>query len=343
MPWGRSHLWMMMNIEQVTRIVWFVALLALAGCGQEASAPSAEPVAAGQSVAYKQAAEAAQRGEHERAYALYVRAAEEQGDAMAHFALGLMFDRGDAPAGAAADEAVAACEHFEAAAEGGLPYAQHLSGDCLRQGVLRAADIGAALRHYQLAASGGHTLSSCTIAEMMMSGEGMEKDPAGALALCGPVAANSPPAMVVMARLRLDGDESVRDYAKALAWLSKATAYEQPEAYYHLGRMSEMGMLQNYPAERTYELFEKAAQGRYTPAYLPSGRLYLRRPPEESTGALSADDLAKGYMWLSAARIAGDVGTQAAAERDLAQVQGVMPESWRPDLDARVQAFLEGG
>lgn len=328
-----------MNSNPMIRIFLFAALLGVTGCSQEGGGP----VESGQSEAYKRGAEAHGRGELAEAYALYLRAAEEQGDAMAHFALGQMLRNGQAPVGAVADAAVAACEHLEAAGEQGLPYAQHLTGDCLREGVHKAADIDAALGWYYRAIRGGFDLSSCAIAELYMSGEGVDKDPAKALELCEPVAANSPPAMVTMGRFRLEGDESVRDYGAALQWFSVAMGRDNPEAYYELGRMSEMGLLKEYPPERAYGLYEKAAQKHYAPAYLPSGRLYLRRPPEEATGALSADDLAKGYMWLSAARIAGDEATRAAAERELAPVLEVMPESWRPDLDVRVEAFLGGG
>ncbi len=326
-----------MNTDHTIRIFLFAALLGATGCTQE-TGKSVEP---GKSEAYQQAVEAAARGDRAEAYALYARAADEQSDAMAHFTLGLMLRDGQAPAGAAEDTAVAACQRFELAAEAGLPFAQHLTGDCLRRGVHKPVDIDAALGWYYRAIRGGHGLSNCTIAELYMSGEGMEKDPDKALELCGSVADISPPAMVSMGLFRLEGDEGVRDYGAALQWFSQAADRNHAEAYYHLGRMSEMGMINEYPPERAHELFEKAAQGRYVPAYLPAGRLYLRRPPEEATGALSADDLAKGYMWLSAARIAGDEATRAAAESDLAPVLEVMPESWRPDLDARVEAFLK--
>ena len=47
--------------------------------------------------------------------------------------------------------------------------------------------------------------------------------------------------------------------------------------------------------------FETAASQKYQPAYLPTGELYFNGPADPNTGGLSANDLAKTYLWLSAA------------------------------------------
>ena len=53
-----------------------------------------------------------------------------------------------------------------------------------------------------------------------------------------------------------------------------------------------------------------------------------------------ADQLAKAYMWASAAKARGDEAGEKRAAELLERVNAIMPESWRKDLDARVAEHL---
>jgi len=88
-------------------------------------------------------------------------------------------------------------------------------------------------------------------------------------------------------------------------------------------------------------LFESAASQKHGPAYLPTGKLYLEAPVDPNTGKLTAHDLAKAYLWLSAAaRQAKDPKDRARVKDLLAKVNQIMPTSWKPELDAKVDAHF---
>ena len=86
-----------------------------------------------------------------------------------------------------------------------------------------------------------------------------------------------------------------------------------------------------------------AALRGYLPAYLPTGELYLNAPPDPETGEPDAGNLAKAYLWLSAAsRRLQDEHDLARARTLLDQVRAIMPATWAPDLDAKVEVHLAG-
>ena len=86
---------------------------------------------------------------------------------------------------------------------------------------------------------------------------------------------------------------------------------------------------------------ERAASEGYAPAYLPVAVLYANAAPDPATGALSADQLARIYMWNSAAKATTkDADQQAQIERIAQLVLAVMPPAWRPELDRRVAEHL---
>jgi hypothetical protein len=83
-----------------------------------------------------------------------------------------------------------------------------------------------------------------------------------------------------------------------------------------------------------------AAEG-YAAAYLPTAVLYANLPTQPDTGALSAEHLAKTYLWASAAKASlRDPARLAATEQLLAGVLAVMPPEWRPELDRKVDTHL---
>ena len=65
--------------------------------------------------------------------------------------------------------------------------------------------------------------------------------------------------------------------------------------------------------------------------------------PDYRTQPPPADDLAKAYMWLSATqRRSTDERELEQARAMLEQVRAIMPGTWAPTLDERVEAHLAG-
>ena len=174
-----------------------------------------------------------------------------------------------------------------------------------------------------------------------MTGKGVKKDPAKAISLCLKVAEKtSIPAQVRLGRFFLDGDKSIRDYAKAYHWFEMAAQKNSPEAQYYLGVIHRDGRGKPKELKVARYWFESAASRKYGPAYLPTGELYFQAPVDPNTGKLSAHDLAKAYLWLSAAarhaKDSKDPKDQKRVEDLLGKVLSIMPSSWKPDLDAKV-------
>ena len=144
------------------------------------------------------------------------------------------------------------------------------------------------------------------------------------------------------AGLYLEGDASIRDPALAGRWLETAASQRLPEAQYRLGVLlrERAGDDRSTMVAARFWLESAASQG-YLPAYLPVGELYLAAPRDPDSGRLPADDLAKAYLWLSAAsRALREPESLSRANTLLAQVREVMPRRWAPDLDAKVAAHL---
>lgn len=269
-----------------------------------------------------------------RAYGLYW--AQRQ-QALAQFSLGLFHRNGW---GRAANQG-AACHWFQRAAQRGIPAAEHFWADCLVQGIGQPADTAAALAWYDKAARHGHLISACTAADHYIQGRGVPKDVARGMALCVPVAqAHSPVAMEQLADYYREGVHLPQDLVVARYWYQQAAQLQSPSAQYWLGVMLSQGQggAQDMPAALYW--LETAASSGYAPAYLPTAVLYANQPLDPESQALSAEHLAKIYLWSHAAR--------ASAAEDLAEVERidallaqVVPATWRAPLDAQVQAHLQ--
>ena len=298
------------------------------------------PTAAGADVAaeLKGAQEALAAGDYETAFREYSRFAEEKNNPLAQFSLALFYQIGW---GRPVDRA-AACRWHEKAAEGRIPAAQHFLADCLVEGLHRPPDPAAAAVWYEKAARNGHVISLCSLAELYIAGKGVPKDPAEGLALCGQVAAgDSVPAKIRMGRFHLEGAGDLKDPESAYAWFERAAQLDSAEGQYYLGLMNRDGLGRPKAPRLAREWFEFAASRGFARAYLPTGELYLNGPTDPETGLLPAHDLAKAYLWLSAAaRSATDPEELAQAAEMLDRIRKVMPETWVPDLDAKVARHL---
>jgi TPR repeat protein len=313
-----------------TRILPLLILLLLAAPGARA----ARPTDYGKEL--RPAYALLDKGDYARAYAQFQR--HGAGNPLAQFMLGLFHQNGwGRPA-----DADAACAWFAKAAPRGIPAAQHLHADCLMRAPDAPGNAAAALASYLDAANNSHYISWCAAAELLIRGRGVPRDVPRGLALCTQAAqANSPPAMLRLGQF-LGGDAGVApDLAQARAWFQRAALAGVTEARFRLAIMQSQG--DGGEVDRTAALtgMETLAAEGYAPAYLPTAVMYAHLPPEPDTGALSAEHLAKVYLWASAAKASlRDAARQAATEQLLASVLAVMPPEWRPELDRKVDAHL---
>lgn len=287
----------------------------------------------------KEAQEAMAAGDYDKAFKEYSRIAKEENNPLAHFSLGLFFENGW---GRPVDRREA-CKHFKESAQGDIPFGAHLYAECLEDGVNGPADYSQAAIWYEKAAELGHHLSLCSLAELYMVGNGVPKNPQKAIGLCQKSAMQaSVPSQVRLGRFYLEGDESIRDYQAAMRWFEYAAERNNPEAQYYLGVIVRDGHAGTMKPGTDRYFFELAASQGYMPAYFQTGKLYFNAPVDPKTGWLSEDDLAKAYMWLSAAvKRSEDKAELAETEEMLKKIREVMPKTWEPDLDHKVAQHLE--
>jgi len=318
-------------VRHLNKIIFIVVMALLAGCASTAKK------GAGESDEMKTAQVALSAGDYEKAYNLYLEVDNKFSDPLAQFTLGNFFRNG----WGRETDPMTACQWFGKSEEGGVPYGQHLFGECLEQGVHQKADPLAAAHWYAEAAEGGHVISNCHLGRLYMTGAGVEKNPERALELCSAAAGSSIAAMTWMGRFYLEGDPSIQNNTQAWLWFKQAAEYRQSEAFYYLGLMLEKGLVEDMPAEAALGMYEQAAVKGQIKAYYPTGRLYFdSRSPE--TGLPVAEDLAKAYMWLTAAQRKVDDEVQLKAAEVLSQeVLKIMPGTWIKELDERVDDNLK--
>lgn len=271
------------------------------------------------------------------AFREYKRHADKNG--LAQFSLGLIEQNG----WGRSPDAVAACKWFGRAANKGVPTAQQLFGNCLAQGIGMPVDGLAAVRWYQAAADQGLASAACDAGELLIAGKVIFQDVSRGLALCrGAAQAESTPAMMSLAALYSEGGTVAQDLTLARFWYTEAAERRVLEAQFRLGLMLSEGLGGDADVPKARFWLEHAAAEGYAPAYLPTAILYANAPLDPNTGALSPADLAKIYMWNSAAKaITQDPAQLAEISRIEALTLKVMPLQWKPDLDQRVAAHLK--
>lgn len=274
-------------------------------------------------------------GEYQKAYQAFLFHAESQQNALAQFTLGLFHQQGW---GMSVDMKKA-CLWFEKAAKSAVPAASHLLAECFQNGFHGPIDFVQALHWFQQAASLGHGVSLCSMADLIMMGKGAPKDPQKALNLCQQAAlSGSVPAQLHMGKLYLNGDVSIQNPQQAAEWFYQAAKKESREAFYYLGLIHRDFL--NDPVH-ALDWFEKAASQGYLPAYFLTAQLYFNAPVTENTHLPTAENLAKAYMWLSATRQrSNDSDEINTVEQMLAQVEQIMPSSWKKDLDQKISQHL---
>lgn len=287
----------------------------------------------------KDAQAALASGDYGKAFDSYRAVAEQAQNPLAQFTVALFYQNGW---GRAVDR-VAACRWFELAAYGGISAAQHFTGVCFEQGLHRPADSASAAAWYQKAAQAGHFVSYCHLGHLYMTGTGVPKDPLKALSLCHPAAQQgSAPAQVWMGKFYFGGDASIQSLQEAYRWFEAAALQQTPEAFFYLGQIVQQGQWPQHMPQKARQLFEHAAALKYIPAYFQTGKLFFSAEPDPQTGQLAAEDLAKAYLWLSAAlQQSENSDERAEAKKMLQRILAVMPETWLTELDREVAQHIQ--
>ena len=88
-------------------------------------------------------------------------------------------------------------------------------------------------------------------------------------------------------------------------------------------------------------MFEQAAALKFVPAYFQTGKHFYHVEPDPETNQLSAEHLAKAYMWLSAAAQQSENPEEVVAAKEiLLQILAVIPTTWLAALDQKVTQHL---
>ncbi len=285
------------------------------------------------------AQEALASGNYEEAFNKYHDAAVQSDNALAQFSLGLFYQNG----WERKIDPVIACRWFEKAAQGGIPVAQHLTGVCFDEGIHHPENPVTASHWFRKAALSGHLYSYCHLANLLMTGRGFPKDPIKALELCRPAAQQgSPPAQLWMGKFYLHGDPAIRNKQEAYHWFAAAAQKQIPEAFYYLGLIMQSDSSTGHAPTEIRQMFEQAAALKYVPAYFQAGKHFYLAEPDPETGQLSAEHLAKAYLWLSATiQQSQDSEEISVAKSLLQQVLADMPETWLAELDQKIAQHLQ--
>lgn len=275
-------------------------------------------------------------GDYTNAYQQFLLHADNNG--LAQFNLGLMEQQGW---GRTAN-AEAACHWFEKSAIKQVPAAQQFWGDCLAKGIGQQANGQAAVVWYKKAAHSGIAYALCSAGHLYITAQGVEKSIQHGLDLCTAAAqAESTSAMLRLADYFREGTEVPQNLNAARHWYQQAAERHNLQAQYRLGLMLSEGLGGPADIDQARFWLELAASQGHQAAYLPVAILYANAPLDPQTGMLSAENLAKVYMWNAAAKACT---TEPAQQHEIQNIEAlvlaVMPAEWKEDLNQRVVQHL---
>jgi TPR repeat protein len=276
--------------------------------------------------------------DYENAYKVYYQQAIQNNNPLAEFTLALFYENGW---GRPIDKA-AACQWYGKAAEGEIPAAAHFYAQCFEQGIGRKQSTTDAIQWYEKAISLDHGGSHYPLAELLLSDSDHTNAQQAIEHLTQAAQLGNSDAQMELGDFYYRGEYVVKNLTEAWHWYSQAAAKDVVEAQYYLGVISSDS---DDPAihsiAEALHWFEAAAAKGYLPAYLPTAKLYLASSVDEESGNIPAPALAKAYLWLSAAdkRLEG-AEEKAQCQTMLTDVKKIMPESWKNDLDPKVEKHI---
>ncbi len=140
----------------------------------------------------------------------------------------------------------------------------------------------------------------------------------------------------------MQGDPSIQDKQEAYRWFTAAAEKQAPEGFYYLGILMQQGSPEGYTSGKTRQLFEQAAALNYVPAYFQAGKHFFAAEHDPQTNQLSAEHLAKAYLWISAAiQRSEDTEEILAAQSIRQKILAIMPENWLAELDQKIAQHLQ--
>lgn len=274
---------------------------------------------------------------YQQAYQEYIRIAEKGSNPIAIVTVALFHELGW---GRKVDK-VEACQWFEKAAALDVPLAVNNLANCIENSIHQDKDYALAAQLYQKAADLGYHLAFCHLGDLYLHGKGVEQNTEKGLEFCERSASKgSVPAMLRIADFNL-ALNTVSSNAAALNWYSVAASYQSAPAQFGLGKMLLNGQGIGQDPLEAREWFEKAAAQGFQPAYYETALLYYRAPKDPATGLWTENDLAKSYLWISAALKRSE--NKAFSEQlntMLDDVKAVMPLTWEADLKQKLEAHL---
>ncbi len=272
--------------------------------------------------------------QYDKAFTSYL-ALAEQNHPLAQFTLALFYQNGWGKT----QDREQACHWFEKAAQQEIVAAEHFFAECLEQNITGSYPLEQAESWYAKAAEHGHFISWCSIAKLYIENSNDLTLISQKIENCSSLAnSGNIPAQLQMGRFYL-GKTVIHDPLKAKQWFRSAAQHNALDAMYYLGTV-EQSFLQN-PVEARF-WFESAASQGYLPAYFPTAKLYFDESDSTEHKLRSPENLAKSYLWLTAT--ANRSTNQDELEKTLSmleKIKEIMPETWYPDLDEKVDQHLK--
>lgn len=308
--------------------------------GSEASAENKETLtqqSESQNTKLEKALSLIQQHEYVQASKLLTELAKNENDGVAQWLLGDMHFYGNGYN----EDKKTACQWYAKAAKNEIPVALDRLGSCYLKGYHQKRDIGKAIDSFELATQLGHHISLCNIADIYYQGIETKVDVNKAIALCEKSAMqSSSPAMVRVGKMYLNAQ---RDDGIKLAthWFLTAANFENPEAYYFLGKINRDGIGTKVDIDSALYWFEKSATLGFSPAYIETAKIYANAPKDPDSGKWQEAALAKAYVWGQAAKLSATVlDEQHEISKLMYEVDKEMPVAWRQSLDQKVTEHL---
>ena len=221
---------------------------------------------------FQGAAAAYNRGDYEAAFVEFKRVAET-GNATAQFALGIMYENGEA----VTRDVREAVRWYRKAALGGNALAQSKLGEAYREGRGVAQDNTAAAHWYRKAAEQGDVTAQFYLGFMYLNGQGLPQNAAEALKWFHRAAEQGNVAAQFNVGLIYDKGRGVpRNAAEAAKWYRRAAEQGAAEAQNNLGSIYAEGQGVSQNALEALKWYRRAAEQGYAAAQTNLGLMYGR-------------------------------------------------------------------
>jgi TPR repeat protein len=236
------------------------------------------------------------------------RKAAEQGDRVAQYNLGDIYDHGQG----VSKDTVAAFGWFRKAADQGHAEAQAILGRMYANGEVVATNPVEAVKWSRKAAEQGHRHAQCNLANAYAKGNGVSKDQSEAIKWYRLAAdQDHSGAQASLGHIYLNGDGVPRDEAKAARWFQKAAEQGDADAQANLGQMFQDGIGVSKDGFEAMKWFRLAAEQGHSDAQNNLGNIYAAGNLVPQNPLQAAEWHRKAAEQFRRQAIIGDAGAQA--------------------------------